>query len=165
MNSDPEKVLCPQCGEEHNTIDMEAVFGMPDDYFNLDENERYNRGKISSDFCQLDERYFVRSVIPVPVTDRINDYCWGVWIELSKDDFFKAFDTWDDEDVSRIPKLKGKLANDLPEYDNTLKLEGEIELKADTRPFFYAIENSRLKLDQENGVTSDDTARYYHYFA
>jgi len=165
MNSDPEKVICPQCGKEHSPIDMEAVFGMPDDYFALEENERKNRGKISSDFCQLDERYFVRSVIPIPVIDRGNNYCWGVWIELSKDDFFKAFDTWEDDDVSHIPKLKGRLANDLPEYKSTIDLDGELELRADTRPFFYVTKDSRLKEDQENGVTTDDTARYYHYFA
>ncbi|MDX1605697.1 MAG: DUF2199 domain-containing protein [Candidatus Competibacterales bacterium] len=165
MNSDPKNVICPECGQEHSPMDMEAAFEMPDDYFYLDENERKNRGKISSDFCQLDERYFVRSVIPIPVTDQVNNYCWGVWVELSKDDFLKVFDTWEEDDVTHIPKLKGKLANDLPEYESTIDLEGELELRSDTRPLFYVIKESRLKRDQENGVTTDDTARYYHYFA
>ena len=144
---------------------MEVSFGMPDDYFSLGENDRESRGKISNNFCQLDERYFVRSVIPIPVLDRTEIYCWGVWVELSKDDFFKTYDTWEDGDVSHIPKLSGKLANDLPEYKNAICMQGKLELKSDSRPFFYVSEASELKSDQVNGITVNDTARYYHYIA
>jgi len=165
MESESKLVKCSQCGEEHDLIDMEVTFGMPDDYFNLGANDREARGKINNNFCQLDDRYFVRSVIPIPVLDRTEIYCWGVWVELSKDDFFKAYDTWEDDDVSHIPKLSGKLANDLPEYENTIYMEGRLELKSDSRPFFYVSEESELKSDQSYGITVNDTTRYYHYIA
>jgi len=165
MERESKLVKCSQCGEEHDLIDMEVAFGMPDDYFHMAEEDREERGKISNDFCQLDERYFVRSIIPVPVLDRDEIYCWGVWVELSKDDFFKAYDTWEDDDLSHMPKLSGKLANDLPEYKNATYLEGKLELKNESRPFFYVTEESGLMMDQASGITVDDTARYYHYIA
>jgi len=165
MASESKLVKCSQCGEEHDLIDMEVSFGMPDDYFNLGEEDREGRGKINNNFCQLDERYFVRSVIPIPVLDRAEKYHWGVWVELSKDDFFKTYDTWEEDDVSHIPKLSGMLANDLPEYENAICMQGKLELKSDSRPFFYISEESELKTDQVNGITVDDTTRYYHYIA
>ena len=165
MNAKNHPVRCPQCGDEHDLVDMEVAFGMPDDFFSLAEGERNSRGKISDDFCQLDDRYFVRSVIPVPVKDRAGIYCWGVWVELNKDDFFKTYDTWDEDDVSHIPKLAGKLANALPDYENTISLSGELQLKSDSRPFFYVSEDSNLKTDQSTGITTSDAARYYHHVA
>lgn len=165
MNSESGVVKCSQCGEKHDLIDMEVAFGMPDDYFGLEEDERNSRGKITSDFCQLDDRYFVRSVIPIPVLDRTEIYCWGIWVELSKDDFEKTYNTWEDADVSHVPKLMGKLANDLHEYENIIGIEGELQLKADSRPFFYITKESALRSDQTDGITVDDTARYYHYIA
>jgi hypothetical protein len=152
MEPESKLVKCSQCGEEHDLIDMEVAFGMPDDYFNLNDEDREARGKITNDFCQLDERYFVRSVIPVPVIGWTEIYCWGVWVELSKDDFFNAYDTWKDDDVSHIPKLRGKLANDLPEYENAILMEGKIELKNDSRPFFYVSEELELKSDQTHAA-------------
>ena len=165
MEAESNIVSCSQCGKEHDIDQMEVSFGMPDDFFELSEEERQSRGKITSDFCQLDKRYFVRSIIPIPVLDRSINYCWGVWVELSKEDFTTTYDTWDDEDVSKIRRLNGNLANALPEYKNLTAVKGELELRGDSRPLFFASEKSKLFSDQNNGITVDDTTRYYHYIA
>jgi hypothetical protein len=144
---------------------MEVSFGMPDDFFKLSEKERIDRGKITNDFCQLDKRYFIRSIFPIPVLDRSINYCWGVWVELSKEDFTTAYDTWDDVDVSRIPRLKGILANVLSEYIDLTAVKGELELRSDSRPLLLVSEKSKFFSDQNNGITIDDTIRYYHYIA
>ena len=158
-------VKCPQCGKEHDITEMEVSFTMPDEYFCLSEEDRSNRGKITKNFCQLDDRYFVRSLIPIPVLDRDDMYCWGVWIEVEKDDFFTIYNTWEDEDLSDIPKLNGTLANDLPEYEISIGLKGDLKLRNDTRPFFTVSDLSKLKTDQLNGITTEDVTRYYHYIA
>jgi len=165
VNDNNHLVKCPQCGDEHELFDMEVAFGMPDDFFALPEDERNDRGKISDDFCQLGDRYFVRSVIPIPVNDRTEIYCWGVWIEVTEDDFFTTFNTWEEDDVSHIPRLAGTLANELPGYEDTVSLRGELELKSDSRPFFHVSEESKLKADQSSGITTNDAARYYHHVA
>lgn len=165
METGSNTASCPQYGKEHEVDQMEVSVGMPDDFFALTEEERIDRGKITSDFCQLDKRYFVRSLIPIPVLERSQNYRWGVWVELSKEDFTTAYDTWDDEDVSQIPGLKGNLANILSEYKNLTAVKGELELKSDSRPLCFASEKSKLFSDQNNGITADDTISYYHYIA
>jgi len=144
---------------------MEVAYALPDAYFRLSEDERNRRGRATSDFCQLDDRYFIRSVIPVPVYDRDQIYCWGVWAEVSTEGFHTAYDTWNDDDVSHIPRIPCALANAVPEYEHSLGLAGELELRSDTRPFFYLSEPSRFTDDQRNGVTTNDTLRYYHHVA
>jgi len=158
-------IRCPQCGELHDPQDMEVAYGFPDAYFRLSETERSRRGEASSDFCRLDDRYFIRSVIPVPVGAGGQIYCWGVWAEVAEQGFFTAYDTWNDDDVSHIPRIPGVLANAVPEYESSLGLTGELELHSERRPSFYLTEPSRFTDDQRNGVTVEDILRYYHYVA
>lgn len=161
-SDDDQFVKCSQCDELHNVLDIEKAFGLPDEYFDLSKEEREKRGKSSSDFCQFDSRYFIRSVTPIPVLDREGDYCWGTWVEVSASDFFTAHDTWNDDDVSHIPRLEAKLANHIPEYEESLGLAGVIELRADSRPLFYISDASRFRQDQIHGITIEDTLRYFH---
>ena len=165
MNDTSQLVKCSHCGEMHDPAAMEVAFGQPDDYFALAQDAREQRGQIGSDFCRLDGRYFIRCVAPIPVVDSEQNYSWGIWVEISKDDFRTAQKTWEDDDVSHIPRIDAKLANSLREYKDSKGLKGEIELRSDSRPFFYILQNSRFQQDQNNGITNDDISRYYHYFA
>ncbi len=157
-----EKIICPHCGKAHDIGEIEMAYAFPDDYFALPEVERARRGRITPDFCQLDRRCFIRAVIPVPMLDCAQPYCWGAWIEMSQEHFMIAYTTWEDDDVSYLPRLTGRLANRLHEYEASKGLIGELELKEDTRPFFYVLEDSALKQDQHLGITCDDAVRYYH---
>lgn len=158
-------VRCSQCGHLHDIRDSEVSFRFPDDYAELPEIERDKRAKATPDFCQLDQRFFIRCVAPVPVLDGGREYCWGVWVEIAEADFRLAYATWDDEDVSHIPRLQARLANAVPEYKNAKGLRGEIALKPDRRPVLCIIQDSAFRDDQLNGVTRQDTLRYYHYVA
>ncbi len=157
-----DQIRCSHCGELHDIGEIEASFELPDAYFELSDEERESRGILKGDFCQLDERYFIRSLIPVPVLGQEDEYCWGVWVELSKSDFLIAWDNYDEEDVSSIQKMEATLANDVFEYEGSLGLEGDFQLNPDMRPFFFITQESRFKDDQLNGITLEDTIRYFH---
>lgn len=165
MTDDGNSVACSECGAAHDIGEIEVAYGLLDDYFMLSREQREARGRANSDFCQLDNRFFVRSVIPVPLPEPDRYYCWGVWVELPRENCRIAYDTWEDEDVSRIPRLKGKLANGLREYENSKGLLGELELRPDSHPFFYIVEESRLMHDLHSGITAEDAVRYYHQIA
>jgi len=75
MTSSDQFVKYSQCDELHNVMDIERSFRLPDAYFALSYEERSARGKPSDDFRQLNSRYFIRSVAPIPVLDREGVYC------------------------------------------------------------------------------------------
>ena len=163
MIDESKLVKCSQCGDYHDIEKAEVSFSLPDEYFMLDEDEKNSRGKADSNFCQLDNRFFVRSVVPIPVLDRDDFYCWGAWSEVMKDDFKMIIDTWEDVDVSNYSAISADLANEVPEYQNSIGLSGDLILKSETRPFFYIKQESRFKSDQLSGITVEDIIRYYHY--
>jgi hypothetical protein len=165
MDDAQRLVKCSQCGELHDLRNMEVAYALPDAYFELTEEEREARGSATPDFCQLDERYFVRSVAPVPVIGEERPYCWGIWVEVSHSDFLTIHRTWNDADVSEMPRMGASVANALPEYESALGLGGEIELRADSRPFFFVLDESRFKDDQRSGVRAEDVTRYHHHVA
>ena len=162
MTGDSELIECSQCGEMHRIQDAEIGYGLPDEYSALSENERADRGKASSDFCILDDRHFIRAVLRVPVKGRDQDYGWGVWIEISKEDFGAAVETWNDTDVSHLPKIQGKLANAVNQYRVSMGLSGELELHAEHRPLFRITEDSEFGNDQLEGITETDILSYIH---
>jgi len=96
------------------------------------------------------------------VLEREQNYGWGVWIEISESDFKNVVRTWDDEDVSHIPRFPGRIANAVSQYSYSLGLLGDIELHAEHRPFFYVTEESMFRDDQNNGITEQDVIKYIH---
>lgn len=155
-------VVCGFCGKDHPAQESEKAYRLPDDVFAIGEDERESRCRIAKHFCQFDERIFVRGLIPVPIhgTDRL--YCWGVWAETSWPTYSEIFDTWDSEDPSDLEVLEGRLANSLPAYTGTIGLRLQIVRKADTRPFFYVIDDHQLGKDQINGIGAEMPVRYAH---
>ncbi|MBK6471234.1 MAG: DUF2199 domain-containing protein [Betaproteobacteria bacterium] len=149
--------VCATCGQEHSGLPQDYSFGLPDEVFELDFISRYLRARSNSDLCTLDEsRYFMRGVIPLPFQDSGEEYCWGVWVEVSREDHDKYVRGYHD-DLSAEPSFPGKLANSIPGYEETLNLPVTAKFgEPGRRPNYFigAAAQHKLGADQQTGITA-----------
>ncbi len=157
----PTSFICATCGQQHSGLPMDYSFGLPDEVYALDYLSRYLRSRSNNDLCTLDEsRHFLRGVIPIPFEGSEEEYCWGVWVEVSREDHDKYVRGYD-EDLSAEPSFTGKLANDIPGHGGTIGLPVIARFGAPgKRPNYYLEASSphTLARDQQQGI---DAARHH----
>ena len=135
---EPFTFTCPCCGEKVLGL-PDVVHGAPDYYLSVPEAERENRCRLTSDFCSVDdEHFFIRALCRVPVIGGAHDFTWGIWVTLSKKDFYRYFDSYDDPNQSELGGMFGWLANQLRNYPDTLSLQTSVFPQDDNqRPLVY----------------------------
>lgn len=157
------EVICESCGKPHPVTEIELTFRLPDDVFELPEADREARCRMNSDIVILDdERFFIRGIVPLKVSNRVHDYALGMWAEVSEDVFSRIYDLWDDPDQSQTPRMPGALANALPFHASTHGLAVTIQLTGTkSRPKFFLdpVEHS-LFAEQSRGI---DEHRAFEY--
>lgn len=144
------------CGEVHSGLLKDRAWKLPDEVWAIPEPERSQRAKFNSDLCICDGRYFIRCVLPVPLTDRPGYFGWGIWVEVDRPVFERYLSLYE-ADGSGEPQYAGKLANVLPPYDEPLGADVLIQFGASTkRPWvhFPSGANSELALEQRRGIDS-----------
>lgn len=153
----PTSFICATCGQEHAGLPQDYSFGLPDEVFELEYLARYLRSRSNNDLCTLDEaKYFIRGVIPIPFQDSEEEYCWGVWVEVSREDHDKYVRGYDD-DLSAEPSFPGTLANDIPGHGGTFGLPITARFGAPgKRPNYYLEASSAhpLARDQHQGISA-----------
>jgi hypothetical protein len=149
--------ICSTCGQEHPGLPTDYGFRLPDQVHALDYLERYIRSRSNSDLCTLDEsRFFMRGIIPVPFKESNDDFCWGIWVEVSKEihDFYVGGFS---ADLSSSSIATGNLANAIPGYEETVGLVVMIHFQdAGSRPSFKFPNdaNHALSHEQRGGITA-----------
>ena len=142
----------------------ELVFRLPDVIHALSDEERGTRCDISTDMCALDrERFFLRGLLPLPVSGRTEPYRLGVWAEISLDTFQRIYERWDDADQAEEPPHPATLANSLPLHQvDTLGLRVSIHLTGPkTRPDFHVeTREHSLYLEQAQGIDEHRAIEY-----
>lgn len=135
---------CGCCGKELGEFTFDKAYQMPDEIWNLNEDERSERAKIKPDLCRLDNRYFLRGVAYLPVMGTDKDFGWGIWAEISEEKFFEYVKNYS-EDNSGVQPYLGKVANSLPYYPETLGIVLHVQLGDETqRPAFIISEPGHL---------------------
>jgi hypothetical protein len=81
---------CPTCRWRHSL--EEPAFRRPDVIAALPVAGRKDRAAEGDDLCVLrgfdgPHRYFVRGLVSVRLTDVDDDFCWGLWAEISEQAF------------------------------------------------------------------------------
>lgn len=149
--------VCATCGQEHEGLPQDYSFGLPDEVYELKFIDRYLRVRSNSDLCTLDDsRHFIRGVIPLPFQDSDAEYCWGVWVEVSREDHNKYVRGYYD-DLSAEPRFSGRLANSIPGYSETAGLPVTVQFGAEgKRPNYYIDPTTEhgLVAEQRQGITS-----------
>jgi hypothetical protein len=150
-----ESFICGTCGREHSGLPMDYAFGLPDEVFALGYLDRYRRSRSNSDFSTLDERrFFIRGVLPLPLVASEEEFVWGLWAEVSRDQhdlYFAGFHA----DLSDNPPFEAHLANEIPGY-GCLGLRIDVQfLSGNDRPAFSLAhrDDHLLAREQHAGIT------------
>ena len=147
------KVRCASCGEEHELDEGEIGYDLPDDFFALSAEERKRRGRANADLCELDDRRFIRGVLPLPILGEGRTFGWGVWAEVSPDAFNRYYEIYSDPEQGNEPSFQGQLANSLPGYSETLGVPVSIQCQSATaRPAFTVSSEHLLQTEQRQGI-------------
>ena len=159
-----DEVTCSQCGKVHPLADSELGFGLPDAIFALSKEDRSKRCRIQTDVCVLDrERFFLRGLLPLPVTGRAQDYRIGVWAEIAGDVYRRIHALWSDPTQADEPRLPGILASHLPmNVKESAGLPVWIHLTGPkTRPEFYMRSvHHPLYVEQTHGIDEHRALEY-----
>ena len=145
---------CGCCGKEIGEFAFDKSYRMPDEIWDLPQEEREARAQTSDDFCRLDNRYFIRGVVHVPVNGTDRDFGWGIWAEVQKEKFLQYFENFDKDNSFSLP-FQGEAANSLPHHPETLGIGLRVKLGNQTqRPAFEIIDDAHLlAFEQKQGIS------------
>lgn len=102
---------CSWCGAPLADPPLDYAYRLPDCVFALPAEQRSPR--CNEDFAELDERRFVRSLFPVPLEGGA-EFRYGVWIEVTPDEFDRVVGAWNDSVKYRGLEFRGQVANAFP---------------------------------------------------
>lgn len=152
--------ICTSCGESHDGFPTDRGWTLPDDVWAIAEPERSQVAKFDTDLCQMGHRYFIRCILYVPFAQRDGEFGWGVWVEVSHDDFFRYIEVYTKDACGEAP-AKGKLANVISSYPDVKEEPVTIRFgNCDERPKILMNSDSQSSLarEQRNGM---DGSRYH----
>jgi len=115
-------------------------------------------GQLSSDQCIIyDEDYFVRGLVEIPIIGSDEVFAWGVWVSLSKTNFDRACDLWEDENRVNEPPYFGWFCNSVPGYPETLNLKTRVHSRSVGERQYVELEptDHPLAIEQRVGITKD----------
>jgi len=148
--------VCSICGETHAGLTTDWAYTLPDEVWALSETEKAARTKFDSDLCKLDDRYFIRCILPVPLVEQQNSFCWGAWAEVEQSTFYRYVELYE-VDGSEEPPHHGTLANALSPYGQTIGVPVLIQFGDPTkRPVLSTQPNDQSVLAQEQRVGIDE---------
>ncbi|MEU0797135.1 DUF2199 domain-containing protein [Amycolatopsis sp. NPDC005961] len=153
MTDDPG-YTCTCCGDHHSQLPF--AYGAPAPAFWHDGLTTEPNSVLEPERCVIGgEHFFLRGRLVLPVLDAEDDFEWGVWVSVSKDNFLRAQEVWDNPDREAEPPYFGWFATELPGYESTLNLKTHLHTgPVGERP---AVEleptDHPLAVEQRTGIT------------
>jgi hypothetical protein len=146
---------CACCGKQFDTLPLDWAFDAPSYWNDIPEGERAARGKLSSDFCVVDEHFFIRGCLQVPIIGFDDRLVWGVWVSQSAASFQRAQELFErDPDPDEKPRF-GWLCNEIRIYQpSTLHLKTSVHFqRLNSRPLIeLAASDHPLAIEQRDGI-------------
>jgi hypothetical protein len=156
--------VCSCCGREHPGEPYSFAADSPEPYANMTAEQRANHAEIASDQCVIDEeQFYIRGCIELPIQGTDQIFIWGVWARIFEKDFIEIADHWETEGREHTTgPYKGRLANDISVYPDTLNLLLEIHVRpVGTRPLFVAEHSDHLlAVEQRIGMRQSKAAEH-----
>ena len=155
---------CARCGAWHDELPF--AYGVDEPAYWKPEYEREGRGVLGEEQCVIDDHFFVRGRIRIPVVDSDSDFEWGVWTTLSAENFERMSELWDEPGREDEPPYFGWLATELPGYPSTLNLKTEVWTQpVGERPLVEVEPTDHpLATDQRNGITQERAWEIIHRY-
>lgn len=148
--------LCTACGQHHDELPMCFGLSAPDLWYSIPEDERNERGELSSDQCVIDDKYFfVLGRILIPVTDGEGPFIWLAWVSLSEENFLRMTELWESQGRESEPPCFGWLQSNLPYEPSTLSLATQVQIMPyGERPIIVLEQSDHpLAVEQHGGIT------------
>ncbi|MFC7380417.1 DUF2199 domain-containing protein [Brevundimonas sp. GCM10030266] len=157
---------CAVCNEPHEGFPALA-FVAPDPWDWASEAERAADWSLDSDFAEYRETdFYVRGVLDIPIIGRDDVLSFGVWSTVSRDNFARCQDAFNDEDQSKLGPMFGWFSNNIPGYPQTLLLkcnllprDGRLRPLIELEPTDHP-----LAVQQREGVSLEAAAEYFHAY-
>lgn len=155
------KFRCKCCNEIHEGM---PSFGSdtPAIVHAMPEEERAARVELGSDDCIIDdERFLVRGCIDIPVHGEAEPFTWGVWVDISRDDYLQWRDAFHLESRAHVGPFAGYLGSILPCYPDTFNHRVVLHLRDNgTRPLVEVCQSPHpLHVEQCRGISPDRVKR------
>ncbi len=110
--------MCTCCGQEHGGLPFAYAMAAP--VYWTEEVAGNPDSRLGDESCVIDnEHCFVRGRIVLPVHDADEDFEWGVWVSLSKENFARMGEVFEDPARVQEPPYFGWLSSVLPGYEPT----------------------------------------------
>lgn len=156
--------VCSSCGKEHLGLPFSFAANFPDPYANLSFDDRDSRAVVGSDQCIIDqEQFYIRGCLEIPINGTDEVFLWVVWARIKEEVFDEIADYWESEGRETcIGPYKGRLANSLAIYPDTLNLRLEVQIMpVGSRPLFLLEEEGHpMSVEQRTGISSQKAADY-----
>jgi len=148
--------ICTTCGKQHDELPMCFGSEAPALWQSIPENERAERGELSSDQCVIDgKHFFVLGRILIPVNDGPGPFIWLAWVSLSEANFLRTCELWESEGRESEPPYFGWLQSSLPYEPTTLSLKTQLQtMPLGERPNIVLERTSHpLSIEQHTGIS------------
>lgn len=143
---------------------MSFAADYPDPYANLSIDARDARAVVGTDQCIIDQReFYIRGCLEIPILGTDEVFLWGLWARIKEEVFDEISEHWEsDGRETAISPYKGRLANALSIYSDTLNQRLEIRIRpVGSRPFFILEDaDNLLSLEQRQGLSREKAAEY-----
>ena len=131
-------------------------------YANMKREERDLRTIIGTDQCVVDQKwFFIRGCLEIPVLSSTEPFLWGLWASVREEVFDEISESWEQKGRENVRgPFKGRLANSLSPYPETLNLKVKILIQPiATRPLFIVEQLEHpLAVEQQTSI-SEERAR------
>ncbi|MBX9803319.1 MAG: DUF2199 domain-containing protein [Caulobacteraceae bacterium] len=155
---------CPTCGQIHEDFPA-LTFKAPAPWEWATEEEREADWKLQSDFCRFkDVDFYVRAVLALPIIGSEQTLEFGVWSTLSKANIDRYWDSFEDDDQSKLGPMFGWFSNAVPGYPETMGLKCKVVPQDKRQRPLVELDptDHPLSIYQRNGVTLEEATRYFH---
>lgn len=151
-----EGFQCHTCGKWHDGLPLDYGYDAPH-YWS--ENLRSDADSfLNSDLCVIRKKdYFVRGLIEIPVIGSDRGFRWGVWTSLSKTNFDKIVELWNDPKLLDEPPYFGWLSSSIKSYPETLNLKSNVQSRSVQQRPYIVLESTDhpLPVEQRYGITKE----------
>jgi len=152
--ADLEGFRCHTCGKWHEGLPLDYAYDAP--YYWSESLRADADSFLNSDFCVIKKNdFFVRGLIELPVIGQDEPFRWGVWTSLSKSNFDRMVELWNDPKLLDEPAYFGWLSNSIDLYSDTLNLRTNVHSKGVRQRPSLLLEptDHPLAIEQRAGIT------------
>ncbi|WP_229068009.1 DUF2199 domain-containing protein [Actinoplanes sp. DH11] len=150
-----EQFVCGTCGAEHPGPPLSFAAPAPDLW--RPELADQEGCLLDADLCVVaGEHFFVRGLVELPVWDTGDVFTYSTWVSLSRPNFTRAVDIWEQDGREDEPPYFGWLANAIAGYEpSTLNLRTNVHTRPVGQPPYIELEPTShpLAVEQRAGIT------------